>query len=59
MLSRVTCPITGIMTFNWNWLPAVPHKAIVASLPMTRAATCMRLSDITGLTLPGMIELPG
>ena len=33
--------------------------ASVWSLPITRAATCIRLSHITGFTLPGMIELPG
>jgi len=26
---------------------------------MTRAQTCIKLSHITGFTLPGMIELPG
>jgi len=31
----------------------------VASLPMTLAQTCIRLSHITGFTLPGMMELPG
>ncbi len=45
--------------FSWNCPPAAPHTAIVWSLPITRAATCIRLSHITGLTLPGMIELPG
>jgi len=51
--------MTGIMTLSWNWPPAAPHKASVWSLPMTLAATCIRLSHITGLTLPGMMELPG
>ena len=32
---------------------------IVASLPTTCAATISVISGITGLTLPGMIELPG
>ena len=32
---------------------------IVASLPTTWAATISTDSGITGLTLPGMIELPG
>src|SRR5437868_1959574 len=36
-----------------------PDKVIVASLPMTWAATMSIISDITGLTLPGMIEEPG
>ena len=33
--------------------------ATAASLPITCAATCVTASGITGLTLPGMIELPG
>ena len=32
---------------------------MVASLPTTRATTIVRLSTITGFTLPGMIEDPG
>ena len=32
---------------------------IAASLPITCAATWVTASGITGLTLPGMIELPG
>ena len=32
---------------------------MVASLPTTCAATISTISGITGLTLPGMIELPG
>ena len=31
----------------------------VWSFPITLAAACMRLSHNTGLTLPGMMELPG
>src|SRR5206468_9490644 len=34
-------------------------QATVASLPITWAATWRAISLITGLTLPGMIELPG
>ena len=34
-------------------------QAIVASFPTTCAATIMTASGMTGLTLPGMIELPG
>ena len=59
MLSSVVCPITGIMMLSWNCPPVAPLKATVWSLPITRAATCIRLSHITGFTLPGMIELPG
>src|SRR5882757_509226 len=50
--------ITGIITFS-SKLPWVPEKPTVASLPITWAATIMVASQITGLTLPGMIELPG
>ena len=50
--------MTGIMTLS-SKLPAAPPQAIVASLPMTWAQTISSISDITGLTLPGMIELPG
>ena len=28
-LSNAASAITGIMMFNWNWLPAAPQKAIV------------------------------
>ena len=52
-------PMTGIMMFNSNWPPEAPEKAMVWSLPMTRAATCIMLSHMTGLTLPGMIDEPG
>src|SRR5256885_1687148 len=48
------------MTFNSNVDPRPePAKAMVASLPMTWAATCKVISLMTGLTLPGMMELPG
>ena len=59
MLSSAAWPITGIMMLSWNWPPVAPLKASVWSLPITRAATCIMLSHITGFTLPGMIELPG
>ena len=39
--------------------PFAAHQVTVASLPMTRAQTCITLSQMTGFTLPGMIELPG
>ena len=39
--------------------PPWPARAMVASLPMTWAATIMALSAMTGLTLPGMMEEPG
>jgi len=37
----------------------MPAMVMVASLPTTCAATIRTDSGITGLTLPGMIELPG
>ena len=40
-------------------LAVAPAKAIVWSLPITRAQTCIMLSHITGFTLPGMIDEPG
>ena len=51
--------MTGIITLSWNCPPAAPQNVIVWSLPSTRAAACIRLSQSTGFTLPGMIELPG
>ena len=49
---------TGIITLSSSRLP-VWLKPIVASLPTTRATTMVRLSTITGLTLPGMMLEPG
>jgi len=46
------------MTFNSS-CPAEVAQAIVVSLPITRKQTIDRHSAMTGLTLPGMIELPG
>jgi hypothetical protein len=53
--------ITGMATLRSRIEPMPPCAAvaIVASLPMTRAVTMIAASAITGLTLPGMIELPG
>src|SRR5918995_1435877 len=50
--------ITGSITFS-SKLPLCPARAMVASLPITCAATMAALSAITGLTLPGMMEEPG
>ena len=50
--------MTGIITFSSSSEPVWP-KAIVASLPTTRATTIVRLSTMTGFTLPGMIDEPG
>ncbi len=44
-------------TFSSKW-PCMPPTVIAASLPITWAATWVTTSGITGLTLPGMIELP-
>jgi len=48
----------GSMTLS-SKLPAAPAKAMEASLPMTWATTWDTASAITGLTFPGIIELPG
>ncbi len=32
---------------------------MAVSLPITWLATCIIISEMTGFTLPGMIELPG
>ena len=48
----------GIIVFSSKYPPA-PASATAASLPTTCAATWMTDSDITGLTLPGMMLLPG
>ena len=58
MLSSALRAIIGSMTFNWklpDWAPTV----IAVSLPITWAATCMAVSQATGLTLPGMMLEPG
>ena len=48
---------SGTKTLSSKW-PCMPPTVIAASLPITWAATCVTTSGITGLTLPGMIELP-
>src|SRR6266699_3659697 len=50
--------VTGIMTLI-SKLPDCPAIVIVVWLPITCAQTIQTDSAITGLTLPGMIELPG
>ena len=50
--------MTGIMTLSSKFPLAADHVMQV-SLPMTCAQTIIIDSHITGLTLPGMIELPG
>ena len=49
----------GIITLSSKLDPSALAQVIVASLPTTWAATIMTASGMTGLTLPGMIELPG
>ena len=55
--SSVTA-VTGSITLSSRNEP-VWANAMVASLPTIRAATIVRLSTITGLTLPGMMLDPG
>ena len=50
--------IIGMNTLSSN-APWVPPKVTATSLPMTCAPTWVTASGMTGLTLPGMIELPG
>ena len=49
--------ISGTRTLSSNW-PCEPPRAIAASLPITWSPTWIATSQITGLTLPGMIEDP-
>src|SRR5881296_3865134 len=55
--SRSACAITGIMTFR-SRLPFIPAIAMVASWPITSAATWFTASGITGFTFPGMMLEP-
>jgi hypothetical protein len=50
--------IIGLKTFSskWPWLPAMPTAA---SSPITWAQTMVSASHCVGLTLPGMMLLPG
>ena len=50
--------MTGSITFSCN-CPAEAASVTVRSRPMTRKLVWLTTSGITGLTLPGMIELPG
>ena len=50
--------MTGSITLS-SKLPAAPPNATAASLPMTWAQTWQTASQMTGLTLPGMIDEPG
>ena len=50
--------MTGSITFSCSW-PAEAASVTVRSRPITRKPVWLTTSGITGLTLPGMIELPG
>ena len=50
--------ISGFITFS-SKLPSAPPMLMATSLPMTWLATIVIASLWVGLTLPGMIELPG
>ena len=50
--------ITGLNTFSWNW-PWVPETDTATSFPITWAQAIVIASHWVGLTLPGIIELPG
>ena len=50
--------MTGMKTLS-SKLPCEAAKPMAASLPMTCTATIVTDSHWVGLTLPGMIELPG
>ncbi len=50
--------ISGFITFS-SKLPRAPPMLMATSLPMTWLATMVIASLWVGLTLPGMIELPG
>ncbi|KOT09756.1 hypothetical protein DM56_2278 [Burkholderia mallei] len=52
------CAIIGRNTFS-SKLPLAPPKFTATSLPNTWQHSIVTASDCVGLTLPGMIELPG
>ena len=58
MLCRKLCTNRGLQTFS-SKLPLAPAQPIATSLPKTCPQTINRASHCVGLTLPGMIELPG
>ena len=58
MDSSIAAAVTGSITLSSRKLPVWPN-AMVASLPTTRATTMVRLSTMTGFTLPGMMLEPG
>src|SRR5690625_2009401 len=52
------CAMTGMPTFS-SKAPLVEDRATVVSLPIIWAQTWIADSQITGLTLPGMMDEPG
>src|SRR6478609_1001918 len=50
--------MTGMPTLS-SKAPLVQDQAMAVSLPMTWAQTMIDASQMTGLTLPGMIDEPG
>src|SRR6186713_1314870 len=62
-VSRVALCMKLVMTSGLNTfsskLPDAPPKLIATSLPNTWQHAMVNDSDCVGLTLPGMIELPG
>ena len=57
-LSRTLCTMTGLKTLSSRW-PLAAAKPTAASLPMTCTQTIVIASHCVGLTLPGMMLLPG
>ena len=55
--SRLSIKI-GLKTLSSS-VPDAPATVMAVSLPNTRAQTMVSASHCVGLTLPGMIELPG
>ena len=57
-LCRKLWAISGLKTFS-SKLPDAPPMPMATSLPITWQQTMVSASHWVGLTLPGMIELPG
>ena len=58
MLPMTLWAMSGLKTFNCN-CPCKPPTTTAWPLPITWAQTIVSASHCVGLTLPGMIELPG
>ena len=57
-LCRKLCAIIGLKTFS-SKLPEAPPTVMATSLPNTWQHSMVSASHWVGLTLPGMMELPG